>query len=76
MHPILDEYYTLNPSNERSASFAASKGQTVTNSKKEVIVDETDSSTESVDLKLPYVLHLISNITNSFRVHSKPLLKS
>jgi hypothetical protein len=53
MHPILDEFYSLNPSNERSASFAASKGQTVTNAKKEVIVDETDSSIDSSDLKLP-----------------------
>jgi hypothetical protein len=56
MHPILDEFYSSNPSNERSGSFAASKGQTVTNAKKEVIVDETDSSLNSVDLKLPYVL--------------------
>jgi hypothetical protein len=53
MHPILDEFYTSNPSTERSGSFAASKGQTVTNANKEPIVDETDSSINSVDLKLP-----------------------
>jgi hypothetical protein len=36
IHPIKDEYWTDN-SDDRSSTFAQTKGQTVTNSKKQVI---------------------------------------
>jgi len=38
IHPIIDEFYNENPSHTRSSQFAQTKGQTITNSKKEVII--------------------------------------
>src|ERR1700761_2463821 len=38
IHPIIDEFYNENPSHTRSSQFAQTKGQTITNSKKEVIL--------------------------------------
>ncbi|KAF2398598.1 N-terminal nucleophile aminohydrolase [Trichodelitschia bisporula] len=45
IHPIIDEFYSDNPSHSRSAQFAQTKGQTVTNAKKEVITDGSTPST-------------------------------
>jgi glutamine amidotransferase len=35
MHPILDEFYSADPLNSRSLTFAQTKGQAVANAKKE-----------------------------------------
>ncbi|EDU48839.1 glutamine amidotransferase [Pyrenophora tritici-repentis] len=40
IHPIVDEFYSRNPSHERSANFAQQKGQTVTGSDKRVLGNE------------------------------------
>ncbi|RMZ71096.1 glucosamine 6-phosphate synthetase [Pyrenophora seminiperda CCB06] len=40
IHPIVDEFYSHNPSHERSANFAQKKGQTVTGSDKRVLGGE------------------------------------
>jgi glutamine amidotransferase len=37
IHPIVDEFYNKNPSHLRSTQFAQTKGQTMTNEKKEVL---------------------------------------
>jgi len=37
VHPIIDEFHVANPSHNRSSKFAQTKGQTITNAKKEVI---------------------------------------
>jgi glutamine amidotransferase len=37
IHPILDEFYSADPLNSRSLTFAQTKGQTVTNTKKDVL---------------------------------------
>lgn len=39
IHPIVDEFWSPNPSHTRSTQFALTKGQTTTNSKKEVITN-------------------------------------
>ena len=43
IHPIIDEFYSPNPSHSRSSQFAQTKGQTITNSKKEVITGPSDA---------------------------------
>jgi glutamine amidotransferase len=53
IHPILDEFYSANPSDERSATFAQTKGQTVTNAQKEVILQQPSPATSSIELALP-----------------------
>jgi glutamine amidotransferase len=37
IHPIIDEFYSPNPTHERSAGFAQAKGQTVTGPDKRVL---------------------------------------
>lgn len=37
IHPIIDEFYSMNPAHERSAGFAQAKGQTVTGPDKRVL---------------------------------------
>ena len=44
IHPIIDEFYSENPSHSRSSQFAQTKGQTITNSKKEVITGAMSGS--------------------------------
>jgi len=41
VHPIIDEFHVSNPSHTRSSKFAQTKGQTITNSKKEVLTPES-----------------------------------
>lgn len=41
VHPIIDEFHVTNPSHTRSSKFAQTKGQTITNAKKEVITPGT-----------------------------------
>ena len=41
VHPIMDEFHVANPSHIRSSKFARTKGQTITNAKKEVITPGT-----------------------------------
>jgi glutamine amidotransferase len=41
VHPIIDEFHVANPSHTRSSKFAQTKGQTITNAKKEVITPGT-----------------------------------
>jgi glutamine amidotransferase len=55
IHPILDEFYSADPSQERSLKFAQTKGQTVTNARKEVITGniEHDGVKSSSHPKLP-----------------------
>ena len=43
VHPIIDEFYNANPSHSRSSKFAQTKGQTITNSKKEVLTPGTST---------------------------------
>ena len=37
IHPIIDEFWSSNPSHERNSSLAQKRGQTTVNNKKEVI---------------------------------------
>ena len=37
IHPIIDEFYSYNPSHSRSSQFARTKGQTVTGADKKVL---------------------------------------
>ncbi|QDS77342.1 hypothetical protein FKW77_005228 [Venturia effusa] len=53
IHPIIDEFYSENPAHSRSSKFAQTKGQSVANSKKEVIVGETTSGHVTPKLELP-----------------------
>ncbi|KAF2429717.1 N-terminal nucleophile aminohydrolase [Tothia fuscella] len=39
IHPIIDEFYNTNPSHSRSSQFAQTKGQTVTDETKNVVVN-------------------------------------
>jgi hypothetical protein len=41
IHPIIDEFHVANPSHTRSSKFAQTKGQTITNAKKEVLTPES-----------------------------------
>lgn len=41
VHPIIDEFYNDNPSHTRSSKFAQTKGQTITNAKKEILTPGT-----------------------------------
>jgi glutamine amidotransferase len=42
IHPIIDEFWSPNPSHARSTQFAQTKGQTTTNEQKEVITPTTN----------------------------------
>jgi glutamine amidotransferase len=44
IHPIIDEFWSPNPGHTRSAQFAQTKGQTITNERKQVIVNGGDSA--------------------------------
>jgi glutamine amidotransferase len=51
IHPILDEFYSADPLNSRSLTFAQAKGQTVTNTKKEGLnISRINSQLASVDM--------------------------
>jgi glutamine amidotransferase len=41
VHPIIDEFHVTNPSHNRSSKFARTKGQTITNAKKEILTPGT-----------------------------------
>jgi glutamine amidotransferase len=49
IHPIVDEFWSPNPSHTRSTQFAQTKGQTTTNEKKEVIVPNIAAGTNGPD---------------------------
>ena len=51
IHPILDEFYS--PNVNRSSTFAQAKGQTVTNSHKEIITAELTREVATMSLNLP-----------------------
>jgi len=53
IHPILDEFYS--PNANRSSTFAQAKGQTVTNSQKEVITTELTRDVATMSLNLSVV---------------------
>jgi glutamine amidotransferase len=52
IHPIKDEFYSHDPSEERSLKFAQTKGQTVTNSQKEVITGNIDQDSPKQQIQL------------------------
>ncbi|KAF2666519.1 N-terminal nucleophile aminohydrolase [Microthyrium microscopicum] len=52
IHPILDEFYTPNSAN-RSSTFAQTKGQTVTDSKNDIITTELKENLSILDLNIP-----------------------
>jgi glutamine amidotransferase len=49
IHPIVDEFWSPNPSHERSTQFAQTKGQTTTNENKEVIMNNTTAGSNGPD---------------------------
>jgi glutamine amidotransferase len=52
IHPIVDEFWSPNPSHERSTQFAQTKGQTTTNEKKEVLTNGTGPDAEALRIKV------------------------
>lgn len=53
IHPIIDEFYCENPAHSRSSQFAQTKGQSVANSKKEVVIGGVTSEAVTPRLELP-----------------------
>lgn len=53
IHPIIDEFYSENPAHSRSSQFAQTKGQSVANSKKEIVVGGITSEDITPKLQLP-----------------------
>lgn len=64
IHPIRDEYWSPNPSQERSMEFAQTKGQTITNGNKEVITATSSHATKDLDSEL-----LRLNISSALKAH-------
>jgi len=54
VHPIVDEFYIANPSHTRSSKFAQTKGQTITNAKKEVLTPGTATPSLARPHPLPH----------------------
>lgn len=52
IHPIIDEFYSENPAHSRSSKFAQTKGQSVANSKKEVVVGGITSGNVTPKLEM------------------------
>lgn len=50
IHPILDEFYSADPLNSRSLTFAQTKGQAVANAKKDMSISRINSQLANMDV--------------------------